>query len=257
MTWPTFFAGGFDDFIRRSHRDRVSIVLRFETIFHLDDLTLEEAELLRPHSFLIVETSPGSLQAWVQVPTSQNTAEGRRAFRARLKELGVKAGNHGSTHSGRWPGSINAKPARNGWEVSIWWLSPGRRSSLEAIGATMPAKVPVKAQRSTTGDSGATKGTSRAAYEHEKNKQGRPKKPEIISGFSWDRQSQWDSALQSKGEDRSKAHASYYWKARAAGFSDSEIVDDLWALSDKWKARDKYEEDVERIGKLPYAGGVR
>ena len=238
MTWPTFFAGGFDDFIRRSHRDRVSIVLRFETIFHIDDLTLEEAELLRPHSFLIVETSPGSLQAWVLVPTSENTAEGRRAFRARLKDLGVTAGNHGSTHSGRWPGSINAKPARNGWEVSIWWLSPGRRSSLEAIGATMPAKVPATAQRSTTGHSGPTKGTSR-------------------DGFDW--RAVYAAAEYNKKGDRSTAHSSVIIQAKSAGFSHAEIVAGLREVSEKAAKMklSKVEDDVERIITKYWRGGAR
>lgn len=238
MTWPTFFAGGFDDFIRRSHRDRVSIVLRFETIFHVDDLTLEEAELLRPHSFLIVETSPGSLQAWVKIPADQDSDIGRRAYLARWKELGVKAGNRGSTHSGRWPGSINAKPARNGWEVSIWWLSPGRRSSLEAIGATMPAKVPVKAQRSTTGDSGATKGTSR-------------------NGF--DAQAVWAEATRRKGSDRSTAHASFVKVAYHAGLGVNEIVDYLIDYSTKAQAngREWTEKDVRRIVAKYAEGGAR
>jgi hypothetical protein len=244
MSWPTFLAGGFNGLVERSHREGLSLVVQFKegTIFHVDDLTREEAELLRPFACLIVETSEGSFQAWVKLPRGEDTDAGRRAFRARLAEMGVKAGNHGSTHSGRWPGSINAKPSRNGWEVSIWSLEPGRRTSLAAIGATMPVRpvaVPAAPSNATRGNSGATRGNPR-------------------DRFDW--RAVFDDAMVRKNGNRSDAHASLITQAKVAGFSDAEIVAGLLAVSEKASEEMKLADvkrDVERVIRKYRRGGHR
>jgi hypothetical protein len=119
------------------------------TLIQLDDLGEEAAARLRPLSFLVLGTSPGSYQAWVAV--SDADADFARRLR---KGTGADVTASGAT---RISGSLNFKEkyAPDYPCVETVHASPGRvvtRAELEALGMvaspekTAPAAIPVSRQ---------------------------------------------------------------------------------------------------------------
>lgn len=107
-----------------------------------DDIDKATADKLLPFSFLQTESSKGNYQAWLCYAGDEPIEEIRRRFHAAADRLKL-TGNLGSTHSLRWPGSINYKPGREQWRVRVHAVNLGRRVSereLEAAGllATLP-----------------------------------------------------------------------------------------------------------------------
>lgn len=105
------------------------------TLIQLDDLGEDVAARLRPASFLVLRTSPGSFQAWVAV------ADGDADFARRLRKgTGADLTASGAT---RVSGSLNFKPkhAPAFPRVETVHSSPGTvvtRTDLEALGVVAP-----------------------------------------------------------------------------------------------------------------------
>ena len=110
------------------------------TLIQLDDLGDDAAARLRPTSFLVLRTSPGSYQAWVAVADA--TADFARRLR---KGAGADLTASGAT---RVSGSLNFKEkyAAAFPRVETVHASPGevvRRSDLEACGVVAPPEKPL------------------------------------------------------------------------------------------------------------------
>jgi hypothetical protein len=107
------------------------------TLIQLDDLGEDAAARLRPVSFLVLRTSPGSYQAWVAV------ADGDAEFAKRLRRgAGADLTASGAT---RISGSLNFKEkyAPDFPCVETVHCSPGQvvtRAELEALGVVAPAE---------------------------------------------------------------------------------------------------------------------
>ncbi len=120
------------------------------TLIQLDDLSEEAAARLRPVSFLVLRTSPGSYQAWLAVSNAD------AHFARRLRQgTGADLTASGAT---RISGSLNFKEkyAPDYPRVEIVHASIGRvatRDELEALGVVAPpekaapAAIPVSRQR--------------------------------------------------------------------------------------------------------------
>jgi hypothetical protein len=114
------------ELIGDAERGGVSLVVRVRgPVLQLDDCNAEAALLLEPFAFVTIETSANNFQCWLSFNDDWDKAEARGRLFARLRELapGVNPGAGGAT---RWPGSINAKPERNGWRVRVDSINPGR-----------------------------------------------------------------------------------------------------------------------------------
>ncbi len=120
------------------------------TLIQLDDLGEEAAARLRPASFLVLRTSPGSYQAWVAV------SDADAGFARRLRQgAGADLNASGAT---RMSGSLNVKEkyAPDYPRVETIHASPGRvarRAELKALGVVAAperaalAAIPVSRQR--------------------------------------------------------------------------------------------------------------
>jgi hypothetical protein len=109
-------------------------------LIQLDDLDGAAVDRLRPVSFLVISTSPGSYQAWLAV------VDADADFSRRLRK-GTNA-DLGASGASRISGSLNFKekyaPAFP--RVETIHASPGRvvtRSELEALGLVAPAEPPL------------------------------------------------------------------------------------------------------------------
>jgi hypothetical protein len=130
------FVKSFDGQVRRSVDARESLVLSLsDGVFQRDDCNADDAAKLSPFAWMVAETSPGSFHCWFRLAAA---GESRADFHAALTAAGI-GGNAGGTHSGRWPGSVNGKPERDGWLVRLVSVAPGRVASLEQVRAAFPA----------------------------------------------------------------------------------------------------------------------
>ncbi len=92
-----------------------SIVVRPEgkrVLWQTDDATQETCDVLRPVAFAIVETSPGSFQAWLAIDDELSEEESKTARERLLRVVERTGANGGSFGALRWPGSRNQKPTR-------------------------------------------------------------------------------------------------------------------------------------------------
>src|SRR5262249_12644920 len=114
------------ELIGDAERGGVSLVVRVRgPVLQLDDCDASAALLLEPFSFAVIETSANNFQVWLAFNDEWDKAEARARLFARLRELAPGA-NPGAGGAVRWPGSINAKPERNGWRVRVDSVNPGR-----------------------------------------------------------------------------------------------------------------------------------
>jgi hypothetical protein len=92
-------------------RTQTSIVIRPRSTTHtpiqLDDLKAPQIEMLKPHAFLVLETSPENFQAWVAVQDAPQEKEAAKEFAKRLRK-GAGA-DHSATGATRVAGSLNFK----------------------------------------------------------------------------------------------------------------------------------------------------
>lgn len=129
------FLKSFDGQVKRSVDARESLVLRLsDCVFQRDDCNADDRDKLERFAFMTVETSPGSFHCWFRLAAGESRAD----FHATLTAAGI-GGNGGGTHSGRWPGTVNGKPERDGWLVRLGSVAPGRVASLEQVRAAFPA----------------------------------------------------------------------------------------------------------------------
>jgi hypothetical protein len=185
-------------------------------------------EKLRPASFLILRTSPGSYQAWVAV------ADADEDFARRLRKgAGADLTASGAT---RVSGSLNFKEkyAPTFPPVETAFTSPGRmtsRAELKAIGMVAPEeKVIPAAIRSHHG-------TPRGWPSYQRCLEGAPEKEE-------------------GGRDRSKADFAFCKIAIDWGWSVEEIADRLMQVSSK--AQENGERYAQRtVGNAAAAGEQR
>jgi hypothetical protein len=98
-----------------------------------DDCKADDVNKLSPMAWMVAETSPGSFHCWFRLPDG----ESRDDFHKHLDAAGI-GGNKGGTHSGRWPGTVNAKPEHDGWKVRLVSVTPGRMVSLDQVRAAFP-----------------------------------------------------------------------------------------------------------------------
>jgi RepB DNA-primase from phage plasmid len=108
-------------------------------LVQLDDLGEDAASRLRPVSFLVIRTSPGSHQAWLAI------SDADPAFVRRLRK--GSGADLGASGASRISGSLNFKekyaPAFP--RVETVHAAPGRvvtREQLEALGMVAPAEPP-------------------------------------------------------------------------------------------------------------------
>ncbi len=178
------------------------------TLIQMDDLGPVQVERVKPATFLIIQTSPGSFQAWAAV------SDGNQPFEGRLKKgVGADPGANGAT---RIAGSLNCKPKYrpNYPRVEITHTSSGRmvdRAYLESLGLVAP---PIPAQKAPAPKGGA----------------GGPPCASPVSPAKWP---DYQRCLQEKKGDRSRADWDYAWKALDRGWDIEEVVKRLLTLSGK------------------------
>lgn len=109
------------------------------TFIQLDDLTADRLEHIAPAMFLIIETSPGSFQAWLAMAGDDDREFARRVRRGAKADLSAS----GAT---RIAGSLNFKEkyAPNFPRVAIRAAHAGRRTTadeLDQLGLVAPPDV--------------------------------------------------------------------------------------------------------------------
>lgn len=120
------FAESLSPWLGRQKEIGLSFIARLDgPVILRDDIDQATAAALLPFSFLQTETSKGNFQAWIAYSGDEPIEEIRRRFHAAADRLKL-TGNLGSTHSLRWPGSINFKAGREQWKVKIHAVNLGR-----------------------------------------------------------------------------------------------------------------------------------
>jgi len=115
------------------------------TFMQLDDLNAEKLSRVAPAVFLVLETSPGNVQAWVAIKAAPD-----KEFMRRLKKgMGADKTASGAT---RVAGSLNFKDkyAPNFPRVAIREAHPGRvttPAALEQLGLVAAPEIPEPPQR--------------------------------------------------------------------------------------------------------------
>lgn len=136
--------------LERAERERLSLCVRpaMPSAVQVDDCPEDLVRELAPYSFLVLETSPGSFQTWLELDAADDaeaTATRARLFE-RLRSTGANKGAGGSV---RWPGSRNWKPCRRQADgthpmVRVVYRDPGRvvtAAELEAGGWLAEARA--------------------------------------------------------------------------------------------------------------------
>ena len=218
------FAAGFDRLIQRNNLSGTSTIVTLSGAFHRDDCAAGDVAELMPLAFLAVETSRDSYQVWFRLPDAESDTEGRRRFHGTLTAAGI-GGNPGGTHSGRWPGSVNGKPNRDGWMVRIVGREDGRVTTLEEIASTLSPTLPVEnpTRVNSARLRASVSGTRRRLPDYQKCLIGR--------------------------NSRSEADASFIKIARDYHFGDDEIIAGLVAVSERFAAMTPalQRREIERI----------
>jgi len=206
----THFLSEFDSRVAASIDARESLIVRLsDGVFQRDDCDAIARHQLEPYAFMTVETSPGSYHCWFALAPGQSRVD----FHKILNAAGI-GGNSGGTNSGRWPGTLNGKPERNGWIVRLVSVAPGRLASLEQI---------------------------RAAFSPMAGDAHRPKKQPVSSGIVRRRSDKvrfpdYTKCLRHKNGDRSEADGSFITIAADYHFTADEIFYELRRVSERFKA---------------------
>jgi hypothetical protein len=208
------FVKSFDGQVKRSVDARESLVLRLsDCVFQRDDCNGDDAAKLSPFAWMVAETSPGSFHCWFRLAAGESRAD----FHAALTAAGI-GGNAGGTHSGRWPGTVNGKPERDGWLVRLISVALGRVASLEQVRAAFPA-------------------VAVADDAHQPSQTARIKKPVssgIVKRSENVRFPDYAKCLRRKNGDRSEADASFIRIATDYPFSREEIFGELRRVSERF-----------------------
>jgi RepB DNA-primase from phage plasmid len=139
VTW-TDLARTMPEILDRAARRHHNVIVRPEgpgvSFIQLDDLTAEKLAPLAPAMFLIIETSPGSFQAWLAMPGKHDKEFARRVRRGAGADLSAS----GAT---RIAGSFNFKDkyAPDFPRVMIRAAQPGRMANadeLDRLGLVAP-----------------------------------------------------------------------------------------------------------------------
>ena len=148
-------------------RNQQSVVIRPRPTtaapIQLDDLEADLAQKLRPYSFLVLCTSPGSFQAWLALSDVPSDNDVLKAYKRRLKR-GVGGADKSATGATRIAGSFNFKTkyAPNFPLVEMTYVNAGHTvtmAELEQAGFVAapeadiaPARVPrrFRASRAAT-----------------------------------------------------------------------------------------------------------
>jgi hypothetical protein len=209
------FGAEIEELIGDAERGGVSLVARVRgPVLQIDDCNAEVALLLEPFSFFVEETSANSFQVWLAFRDEWDKAEVAARLFVRLRELKLE-GNPGAGGATRWPGSVNAKPSRNGWRVRVDSVNPSRfvtPSELEDVGLLGDPPSPV---------------------ELDWQPDGAPR--------AWP---DYDRCLKDKDGDRSKADAQFVFFALTRNRTPEEIAEKLVEVSTK--AKEKGEKYINR-----------
>jgi hypothetical protein len=200
------FAAEVTELVGDAERGGVSFVARVRgPVLQLDDCDSEVALLLEPFTFVVIETSKNNFQCWLAFKDERDKAEARACLFAGLRKLAPGV-NHGAGGAVRWPGSINAKPSRNGWRVRVDSANLGR--------FVTPSEL----------DDAALLGDPPALAEINWQTSGAP--------GAWP---DYERCLKDKGGDRSKADWQFVCYALKRRWSPKEIAAKLAEISDKAK----------------------
>jgi hypothetical protein len=218
------FAAGFDRLVERNNAEGLSTIVTLSGAYHRDDCSQTDVAELLPFGFMAIQTSQNSYQVWFRLPERESDTEGRRRFHAILTAAGI-GGNPGGTHSGRWPGSINGKPNRDGWQVRIVGREDGRVTTLNEVESTLSPTLPVQSPTrvNSTRLRASVSGTRRRMPDYGK----------CLAGKS----------------SRSEADASFIKIAIDYHFGDDEIIAGLVAVSERFAAMTPalQRREIERI----------
>jgi hypothetical protein len=127
-------------------RNQQSVVIRPRPTtaapIQLDDLEADLAQKLRPYSFLVLCTSPGSFQAWLALSDVPSDNDVLKAYKRRLKR-GVGGADKSATGATRIAGSFNFKTkyAPNFPLVEMTYVNAGHTvtmAELEQAGLVAP-----------------------------------------------------------------------------------------------------------------------
>jgi len=218
------FASGFDRLVERNNASGQSTIVTLSGAFHRDDCTESDVAELLPLGFMAIQTSQNSYQVWFRLVDRESDTEGRRRFHQLATNAGI-GGNPGGTHSGRWPGSINGKPNRDGWQVRIVGREDGRVTTLNEVESTLSPTLPVQSPTrvNSTRLRASVSGTRRRMPDYGK----------CLAGKS----------------SRSEADASFIKIAIDYHFGDDEIIAGLVAVSERFAAMTPalQRREIERI----------
>ena len=203
------FVKSFDGQVKRSVDARESLVLSLsDGVFQRDDCNADDRDKLERFAFMTVETSPGSFHCWFRL-----AGQSRADFHAALTAAGI-GGNAGGTHSGRWPGTVNGKPERDGWIVRLVSVAPGRVASLEQVRAAFPAVA--------------------VADDEQKPRIKKPVSSGIVKRSKNVRFPDYAKCLRDKNGDRSEADGSFITIAADYHFTAEEIFGELRRVSERF-----------------------
>jgi hypothetical protein len=236
------FAAGFDRLVERNNASGQSTIVTLSGAYHRDDCTAGDVAELLPLGFMAIQTSQNSYQVWFRLPDRQSDTEGRRRFHALVSAAGI-GGNPGATHSARWPGSINGKPNRDGWQVRIVGSEHGRVTTLDEVASTL---CPTLTSKNAVG---AIPEPLRVSQRVKYNQSSRRRFPN------------YDRCLAGK-PTRSEADASFIRIALDYHFGDDEIVRELARVSERFATLTERQQrqDVGRVRSkfagyaIPYPG---
>ena len=132
--------------LHNATRNQQSVVIRPRPTtaapIQLDDLEADPAQKLRPYSFLVLCTSPGSFQAWLALSDVPSDNDVLKAYKRRLKR-GVGGADKSATGATRIAGSFNFKTkyAPNFPLVEMTYVNAGHTvtmAELEQAGLVAP-----------------------------------------------------------------------------------------------------------------------
>jgi hypothetical protein len=211
----THFLSEFDRRVAASIDARESLILRLSEVFMRDDCKPDDRDKLERFAFMTVETSPGSYHCWFRLAAGQSRAD----FHAALNAAGL-GGNAGGTSSGRWPGTVNGKPERDGWIVRLVSVAPGRVASLEQVRAAFPAVADDDAHQ--------------PPQTPQKPRIKKPVSSGIVKRSENVRFPDYAKCLRDKNGDRSEADGSFITIAADYHFTADEIFSELRRVSERF-----------------------